>query len=173
MSEFSELQARVSLLELVIDSLPGGRDALFLHANSRESRGNFSQVIPVTERKNVPVTLLTHAYGFKNYREARECLEALALSKGLGFVGVEFFADWLQSLESLRHSRANGFSWSEAFTRAGLEIPSNVMEHAVKVARETTRLERVLRTVLQQTIAKCPNHLRPLYVPLLESLLED
>lgn len=175
MSSLAELESRVTLLELVLDALPGGREMLYMQRSAKEqqAQGGNAPTIAPTVRKNIPVLLTIHAYSFSSYREARECLEAIALCKGLGLIGVEFPADWLQQLESVRHARVHGMTWRQALERAGLTVPSDLMEHALQVARETERIEGLMRVALQETIAACPHNLQTLYLPLLESLLED
>ncbi len=176
MSSLTELESRVLILEMALDALPGGREVLFTQRSSQERQaqgGNVPMVILAPTPKTIPAMMTTHAYNFGSYREARECLEAIALCHGLGFVGTEFPAAWLQQLESVRHSRQHGMTWREALERAGLSLPSNLMDHALSIARETERLEAVFRVALQTTILLCPHNLQALYLPLLESLLED
>ncbi len=176
MSSLTELESRVLILEMTLDALPGGREVLYLQRSAQERQaqgGNVPMVGLAPTPKNIPVMMMIHAHNFGSYREARECLEAIALCRGLGFVGTEFPSDWLLPLESLRHSRQNGFTWGQALERAGLTVPLNLMEHALLIAQETERLETVFRVALQTTIAMCPHNLKALYLPLLESLLED
>ncbi len=170
--ELEALASRVLILEQVIDNLPGGREALHLYRSHHEQHSQVVPVAPASPVKTmIPVMMTIHAYGFSSYRQARECLEALALCHGVSFVGSEFPSLWLQQLESIRHARVHGMTWREALERAGLTVNSSITDLALDVARETERLEGVLQKIATAALefATPKEH----YAKLLEPLLED
>ena len=167
-----DLEARVLMLEQIIDSLPGGREAMNrIHTAQQQQQ---QQIVHVAQAPTtIDILTCIHTRGFGSYRHARETLEAIAICYGVPLVGTVFPFAWAALLEQIRKNRKNGFTWRESLERAGLTPPTKLHDFALEVARETEQLEEILQVVAGKTLEICPENLLENYQKSLEPLLES